>query len=156
MEKDGAAGAAASARMRRLRPPSVNIALAVEKNKEDNRSPMTNAPSITGSDQTSATMIDTWACAACTFANKPLFLNCEVCGIPRNTPSSKEKEQPVSMGPTQQLMLAAAAADEAKVGKLLATELKGIDEDILEYLTSMVAENPSMNSEEMTGNRAVP
>ena len=60
------------------------------------------------------------------------------------------------MGPTQQLMLAAAAADEAKVGKLLATELKGIDEDILEYLTSMVAENPSMNSEEMTGNGAVP
>jgi hypothetical protein len=53
-------------------------------------------------------------------------------------------------------MLAAAAADEAKVGKLLATELKGIDEDILEYLTSMVAENPSMNSEEMTGNGAVP
>jgi ATP-binding cassette subfamily F protein 3 len=40
--------------------------------------------------------------------------------------------------------------DEMKVAKVLAKVLKGIDEDILEYLTSMIAENPSMDAEEMS------
>jgi hypothetical protein len=54
------------------------------------------------------------------------------------------------MGPTQQAAVAAAAANEAKVGELLKKVLNGIDdEDILEYLTSMITENPSMGCEEM-------
>jgi ATP-binding cassette subfamily F protein 3 len=41
-------------------------------------------------------------------------------------------------------------AEEKKVQKVLSKVLKGIDEDILEYLVSMIADNPSMDLEEMT------
>ena len=40
-------------------------------------------------------------------------------------------------------------ADEAKVKGVLAKVLQGIDDDILEYLVGMVADNPSMDAEEM-------